>query len=153
MINRQELSNRIQYTNVLADSTRIDIENHCLKATEFDFHAVMIQPCWVKLAKDILSGTTIRIATSICYPMGGETLEMKVEMAKQVIQLDADEFDFEPNIKYLKSGMLDEFNREISEIVREAGDRPVKLVSEFGFLNEKEKNYVLLWANKLVLLT
>jgi len=118
MINRQELSNRIQYTNVLADSTRIDIENHCLKATEFDFHAVMIQPCWVKLAKDILSGTTIRIATSICYPMGGETLEMKVEMAKQVIQLDADEFDFEPNIKYLKSGMLDEFNREISEIVR-----------------------------------
>ena len=35
--------------------------------------------------------------------------------------------------------MLDEFSYEISAVVQQAEKRPVKLMSEFGFLNEEER--------------
>jgi len=134
-----ELAKKIQYTNVRADATYEEIKLHCEQAAEYGFHAVMLQPCWVSLARKILNGSGVRIATAICYPMGGETTAMKVAMVKQVIRLGVDEFDFQPNIGFLRSGMIREFVRELEAIVRAAGKRPVKCMSEFGFLNEQEK--------------
>jgi deoxyribose-phosphate aldolase len=108
----------------------------------------MLQPCWIPLAKDILAGTGVRIATAICYPMGGETLEMKLEMVRKVKKLAVDEFDFQPNIGFLKSGMIKEFFNEISSVVREAEQLQVKLMSEFGFLDDEEKKQCILLAEE-----
>jgi deoxyribose-phosphate aldolase len=138
-VQQTELAKKIQYTNVRADATRDEIIKHCEQAAKYSFHAVMIQPCWISLAREILNNTDVRIATAICYPMGGETTAMKIEMANKVLLLGADEFDFQPNIGFLRSSMIKEFYREIEAIVRAAGEHPVKCMSEFGFLNEQEK--------------
>ena len=144
MISKKDLAKKIQHTNVRADATLNMITRHCQQAADFGFHAVMLQPCWIRLARDILSGTGVRIATAICYPMGGETLEMKLEMVRQVKKLGADEFDFQPNIGFLKSGMIKEFCNEIVAIVKEAEHLPVKLMSEFTFLDNDEKKQCIL---------
>jgi hypothetical protein len=44
------------------------IKRHWQQAIDFGFNAVMLQPCWIRLALDILTGTDIRIAAAICYP-------------------------------------------------------------------------------------
>ena len=148
MITTSELAKKIQYTNVRADATRDEIVRHCELAAEFGFHAVMLQPCWVPLARELLKGSLVRIATAICYPMGGETTEMKTTMARMVMDLGADEFDFQPNIGYLKSGMFEEFSREIIKVVIHAGGRPVKLMSEFGFLTMEERRLCVILGEK-----
>jgi len=138
-VTREELIGRLQYTNVRADATRADIQAHCETAARYGFQAVMLQPCWVELARDILRGTAIHVATAICYPMGGETTAMKTALAREVVRLGADEFDFQPNIGMLRSGMHREFLEEIRAIVEAANGRSTKSMSEFGFLDEQQR--------------
>jgi deoxyribose-phosphate aldolase len=133
------LAKKLQYTIVRPDATCGDVRRHCETACEHGFHAVMLQPCWVGMAREILAGTGIRVATAIAYPMGGETPTMKVALAREAVRLGADEFDFQPNIGYLRSRMLGEFADEIRLIVEAADGRPVKSMSEFGFLTDEEK--------------
>jgi deoxyribose-phosphate aldolase len=64
---------------------------------------------------------------------------MKVALAREVVRLGADEFDFQPNIGVLRSGMVREFLAEVKEVVAAVEDRPVKSMSEFGYLNHKER--------------
>jgi len=133
------IASRIQYTNVQANATRADIVRHCEIALDYQFDAVMLQPCWISLSLDILEGSSIKTATAVAYPMGGETTRMKVQLAREVIQLGADEFDFQPNIGFLLSGMLQEFENEIRAVVHAAEGRSVKVMSEFGFLSREDQ--------------
>lgn len=134
-----QIARRLQYTNVEPNATRDDIRRHCETAAEYEFHAVMIQPCWVPMARDILRDTSVRVATAIAFPMGGETTEMKVALVNEVVRLGADEFDFQPNIGFLRSRMDAEFEDEIRQVVEAAAGRSVKSMSEFGLLNDEEK--------------
>jgi deoxyribose-phosphate aldolase len=136
---KETLACRLQYTNISASASREVIRRHCETAAEHGFHAVMIQPCWISLAREILRGTDVRVASAIAYPMGGETTTMKVAMAREIVAIGADEFDFQPNIGFLRSQMLREFVREIRLVVEAADGRPVKSMSEFGFLTEAQR--------------
>ena len=117
---RTELLGRLQYTNVRADATEAQIREHCETAARYGFQAVMLQPCWVKLARGLLHGTGVLVATAIAYPLGGETTGMKVGLAQQAVGLGADELDFQPNIGFLLSGMRREFSDEIRAVVSAA---------------------------------
>jgi deoxyribose-phosphate aldolase len=108
----------------------------------------MIQPCWILLAKDILAGTHVNVATAVAYPMGGETSEMKVSLIREVLRLGADEVDFQPNIGFLKSRMLDRFSQEIAAVVKAAEGRPTKSMSEFGLLTVEEQILCITLAEK-----
>lgn len=136
---QQTLAGRLQYTNIAANATQQMIEHHCETAAKYQFNAVMIQPCWIEIAREILRGTGVRVATAIAFPLGGETTKMKVSLAREVIAFGADEFDFQPNIGFLRSRMLREFTDEIRLIVEAAEGRPTKSMSEFGFLSEEER--------------
>lgn len=136
---RAELAGRLQFTNVKPEATLDEITAHCLTAARYGFQAVMIQPCWLGTARDILKGTAVKLATAIAYPMGGESTGMKVALAREAVTLGADEFDFLPNIGFLRSGMRKEFLEEIRAIVNAADGRPTKSMSEFGFLNDAER--------------
>lgn len=145
---RNDLIGCLQYTNVKPDASVGDIRTHCETAAHYGFQAVMLQPCWVTLARNILSGTNVRVATAIAYPMGGETTAMKVSLARQVVNLGADEFDFQPNIGFLRSGMLREFLEEIRAVVQAAEGKPTKSMSELGFLTEEESILALTLAEE-----
>ncbi|HKJ66783.1 MAG TPA: deoxyribose-phosphate aldolase [bacterium] len=138
-MNKSDLAKKIQYTNVRADATENEIRQHCKTAAEYGFQGVMLQPCWISLAKEVLGDTHLVVASALVYPMGGETTAMKVGLARHIIDLGADEFDFMPNIGFLKSGMVEAFQTEIRQVVDAADGRPVKSMSEFGFLTEEEK--------------
>ncbi len=138
-MDRTELLSKLQYTNVRADATREDILRHCETAARYGFQAVMLQACWIALARDILRGTAVRVATAVAYPMGGETTAMKVALVREIVRLGADEFDFQPNIGWLRSGMLEDFEEEIRQIVAAGEGRPAKAMCEFGFLREEQQ--------------
>jgi deoxyribose-phosphate aldolase len=108
-------------------------------AAECSFHAVMLQPCWVPLAKDMLRGTAVRVASAIAYPLGGETTAMKVHLARELVRINVDKVRFQANVGFLRSDMDTEFATEIRAIVEAADGRSVKSMSEFGLLSEEQQ--------------
>ena len=136
---REELASRLQFTLVRANATAAEVRRHCESAARAGVQGVMIQPCWIGLAREILAGSGGKGASAAAYPMGGETADMKAALVREIVRLGAEEIDFQPNIGFLRSGMLDEFAAEISLVVAAAEGRPVKSMSEFGFLNEDER--------------
>ena len=133
-ITRAQLAKRIQYTLVSPDATRDDIVRHVELCAAYEVDATMVGPCWVPLAREILRGTGVKVATAIAFPMGSDSVWSKVAQASDVLALGADELDFMPNIGFLLSGMYDEFRDEIAQVVRAAEGRPVKAMLEFGLL-------------------
>lgn len=133
---KTQVAQAIQYTNVNPDLTRDGLIAHVETCARYGFDAAMVGPCWVGLAKEILAGTSIKVASTLNFPMANDTLPMKLAALKELAAAGADEFDFPPNPGYLLGGMEDEYAREMREIVQAAHDEGmvVKAMLEFGFL-------------------
>lgn len=138
---RQQVAAAIQYTNVNPDLTRAGLLEHLETCAKYRFDAAMIAPCWVPLAKEVLAGTGVRVATTLNFPMANDTLGMKLAALRELAAAGADEFDFPPNPGYLIGGDEAEYAREMREIVTLAHDHGlvVKAMLEFGFLNQEQK--------------
>jgi deoxyribose-phosphate aldolase len=137
-LSKTEMAGRIQYTQVKPQTTRDDIIKHIETCGEYKFDAAMVQMCWVPLAKDILAGTGVEVATAIGLPMGGESLHAKIALMRECFALGADTVDYEPNMGYFCSGMFDEWAEEGAALVRAADGREIKAMIEFGFLPTEE---------------
>lgn len=137
-LSNEELAGYIQYTNVRPEATRDDIIKHLETCARYKFNAAMVQMCWVPLAKDVLRGTGVKVATCIGLPMGGESLHAKIMLIRECCALGADEVDYEPNMGLYLSGLYDEFREEAAAIVRAGDGRPIKCMLEFGFLKTEE---------------
>lgn len=130
----------IQYTNVSPDLTRDGLLAHLEQSAHYGFDAAMVGPCWVPLAKDVLAGTGVRVASTLNFPMANDTLAMKLAALRELAAAGADEFDFPPNPGYLLGGMEAEYRHELDEIVSAAHAEGlvVKAMLEFGFLPTAE---------------
>jgi len=137
---RRQIAKAIQYTNVNPDLTREGLIAHARRCAEFGFHAAMIGPCWVALAKEILHGTGVRVATTLNFPIANDTLPMKIAALRELAKTGADEFDFPPNPGLLLGGEDGAYHQELSEIVRVAHGEGlmVKAMLEFGYITTPE---------------
>lgn len=133
-----QLAKRIQYTLVAPDATRDDIVRHLERCAAYGVDAAMIAPCWVPLARDVLRGSGVKVATAISFPMGNDGVWSKVMQIREALALGADQVDFQPNIGFLLSGMAEEFRDEMAQIVRAADGHVVKAMLEFGLLPTTE---------------
>ncbi|TCL06760.1 deoxyribose-phosphate aldolase [Sodalis ligni] len=135
----KQVAKAIQFTNVNADLTRDLLLAHLDACMEFQFDAAMIAPCWVSLAKDVLKGSGVRVATTVNFPQANDTTAMKVAVVRELAKEGADEFDFPPNPGFLLSGMEDAYFNELKEVTHIAHDlgMKVKAMLEFGFITEE----------------
>lgn len=137
---RESIASHIQYTNVNADLTRDGLLEHLSACLRYRFQAAMIPPCWVPLAKQMLAGTGIRIATTVNFPQATDSTAMKVAVARLVAKDGADEFDFPPTPAYLLSSMEQEYFNDVAAVCKAAHDDGlvVKAMLEFGYLPSVE---------------
>jgi deoxyribose-phosphate aldolase len=138
---RAQVAGAIQYTNVSPDLTREGVVAHLETCARYGFHAAMIGPCWVPLAVDVLSGTGVRIASTLNFPQANDTLAMKLAALCELARAGAQEFDFPPNPGYLVGGMEAEYAQELREIadLAHAEGLVAKAMLEFGFLDQDQK--------------
>lgn len=136
----KQVAQAIQYTNVNPDLTRADLVKHVETCVEYGFDAAMIAPYWVSLAKDVLAGTGVRVASTLNFPMANDTLTMRLAALRALVAEGVDEFDFPPHPGLLLGGDEDQYARDISEIVAVAHAEGVKVKAmlEFGFLDTDE---------------
>jgi deoxyribose-phosphate aldolase len=133
------IASHIQNTLIAPNVTRTEVLGHLQACGEHGFHAAMIPMCWVPLAREVLTGSGVRVATFICIGLGHESVHAKVALTRECWALGADEIDYEPNMSFLASGMHAEFAREAELLVEAAEGRPLKAMLELGYLAERQQ--------------
>ncbi|MEK3853092.1 deoxyribose-phosphate aldolase [Cytobacillus sp. FSL H8-0458] len=130
----------IDHTLLKADATKDQIEKICAEAKEYNFASVCVNPTWVKLSSDLLSGTEVKVCTVIGFPLGASTLETKAFETKNAIDNGATEVDMVINIGALKGGDNELVERDIRAVVDAAkGKALTKVIIETCLLTEEEK--------------
>lgn len=101
---KEELAGYIDHTILKSTAVRGDIEKLCAEAVEHGFYCVCVQPRWVSVAADILSGTPVKIDSIAGFPFGAEMPKIKAIQAKEVIMAGADEVDMVADLAAIIEG-------------------------------------------------
>jgi len=130
-----EIAKFIDHTNLKADAIPEDIRKICREAKAYGFRAVCINPRWVKLAKEELKDTEVKVAVVIDWPVGASSTEERVFAAKLAKEEGADELDLVMDIGNFKAGNYETVLEDFKKI---AGVLPTKVIIETGFLTNEE---------------
>ena len=131
-----EISKYIDHTNLKPTATELDIKKLCAEAKQYNFYSVCVNPCWVKLAKNELKNSSVKIACVIGFPLGTNSSQIKKQEAFEAVKNGAEELDMVINQGLLK---MQKYNEVLSDInaVCEAGV-PVKVIIETSNLTLDE---------------
>jgi len=136
---KKDLAKYFDHTNLKPFATKADIEKLCNEAKKYGFFSVCVNPSYVRLAKKLLKGSDVKVCTVVGFPLGATTTETKVFETKQAIKNGADEIDMVINIGALKDKDYCLVEEDISEVVKAAKNKPVKVIIECCYLTDKEK--------------
>ncbi len=130
----------IDHTILKATTVVDDINKLCAEALQYKFAAVCVPPPFVNTAKNILQGSNVHIATVIGFPFGYSATAAKLKEVEQAIEDGADELDVVINIPAVKSGLWNEVNAEMKQLIATAHDngKLVKVIIESGILTDQE---------------
>ncbi|WP_069098406.1 deoxyribose-phosphate aldolase [Mesomycoplasma ovipneumoniae] len=128
----------IDHTILKAQTTSQDIKNLIAEAKKYNFGAICIAPTWVKLAKQELKDTDIKIVTVIGFPLGNQVSAVKQKEANLAIMHGADEIDMVMNIGKFKEKEFDFVINEINQIKKEIGTKILKVIVETALLSANE---------------
>lgn len=137
-----QLADKIEQTLLKPEATVKDIMKLCDDAKRYNFYAVCVQPCYVRLAKHLLSGSTVKVVTVVGFPLGLNMSAVKAYEAKLAVEAHADEIDMVMNVAAFKTGDYVAVTNDIKAVVEAAKPAPVKVIVEACRLTEREKRSV-----------
>jgi deoxyribose-phosphate aldolase len=113
----------------------------CLLAKKYSVAAVCIKPYAVRLAREILSGTSVAVCTVVGFPHGGSTTEVKVKETEKACDDGATEIDFVVNIGKVLSRDWNYVSSEVKTLNDTAKERGaiVKVIFENDYLTDEFK--------------
>jgi deoxyribose-phosphate aldolase len=132
------MNSNIDHTNLKPFSTKYNIIELCNEAIEHNFASVCVNPCYVSLASEILSGSNVAVCTVIGFPLGANTTETKVFEAKNAVENGADEIDMVINIGALKNKDYKYIKDEIESIRDAIEGKILKVIIETCYLDNDE---------------
>jgi deoxyribose-phosphate aldolase len=141
-----EIAKLIDHTLLKPDATELDIRNLCEEAKVFGFFTVCVHPFFIPTARDMLSGSDVKITTVIGFPLGMTLSRVKIFEAIEADMLGADELDIVVNIGECKANNWGSVKREISDLVAATPDVIHKVIIETYYLTDDEKRAVSIAA-------
>ena len=130
---------------VRPNATRDEVLQFAETAVRLGTATLTVQPHYIRLAASALAGSGVLLGTTVGFPHGNETPDMKEYQAKAVLDLGAQEIDMVMNIPALKNGEQDVFMEDIQGVVRAADGATVKVITENCFLTQEEKRRACQW--------
>ncbi len=136
-----KIAGAIDHTILRPDASRDDILKVCQEARKYSFASVCINPCWVPLVVQQLSGSPVKVCTVIGFPLGATFTEIKRAEAEAAVRVGAQEIDMVINIGALKSGDQETVKLDIQAVVEAShqGGAIVKVIIETALLTDNEK--------------
>src|ERR1043166_7492696 len=148
---KSDFGRYIDHTLLRPIGTTTDIRKLCTEAIKYGMAAVCIFPSYVPMARDLLKGSRVRIATVIAFPFGVTFTEIKEAEMRASAARGADEMDFVINIAALKSGDEKAIEQEMEYLTTKARTIGVrtKFIIETAYLTDDEKLRVCKAANRV----
>ena len=145
---KEELAAKIDHTFLKAAGEPDAVRKLCREAVEYRFACAMVNPCEVKLAAELLSGSGVRVGTVVGFPLGANIGEVKAFEAEKAVRDGARDVDFVVNVRRLKDAVGDDAVR--AELLCElemcngqakrcAEGVVTKLILECCYLTDEEK--------------
>jgi deoxyribose-phosphate aldolase len=131
----------IDHTLLKPEATAADIRKVCAEARHYSFASVCVNPYWVRLVADELTGSPVKVCSVVGFPLGASATEIKVAETAAAIRDGANEIDMVLNIGELRAGNHDAVRRDIQAVVEAAhsGGAIVKVILETALLNDEQK--------------
>ena len=135
------LNKYFDHTILKADTLPSQVEALCQEALEYDFYSVCVNTCNVAQCARLLSGSQVKIAAVVGFPLGACTTATKAFETEEACKAGAEEIDMVINIGALKSGNCDFVLQDIRAVVEAAAkyDAIVKVIIETCLLTDEEK--------------
>lgn len=137
LLKENKISKLIDNTLLRNNANKKEIEDFICESLKYNFYSVCLNPCWVKKAKELIQDK-MEITTVVGFPLGSNTIKVKLLETEESINSGATEIDMVINIGLFKSKKYKEVEDEISKIKRICGNLILKVIIESSFLNEDE---------------
>lgn len=138
-----EYAKYCDHTVLRAYTTREKVKEFCKEAIEYGAAAVCVNPVHVSLVHNELSGSDVRTATVIGFPLGANKTSVKAMEAAEAVRDGADEVDMVINIGALREGDTEFFYNDVKAVVdaskKENASAIVKVIIETCYLTDEEK--------------
>lgn len=137
----ENLNKYVEHTLLKQDARKADLIKLFEEAKEYKFLGVCINPCYVKLAKENLKDTDVKVVTVIGFPLGANTTETNIFETIQAVKDGADEIDMVINVTKVKDRETDFLVEEIKLIKSACGGKNLKVIIETDLLTKDEIKY------------
>ena len=134
----ENLNKHIEHTLLKQDATKEDLIKLFNEAKEHEFLGVCINPAYVKLAKENLKGSNVKIVTVIGFPLGANRSDVKAFEATKAIEDGADEIDMVINVTAIKNKDYAFATDDIRTVKEACKDKPLKVILETDLLEKDE---------------
>lgn len=134
----ENLNNYIEHTLLKQDATNEEFEKLFAEAKENKFLGVCINPAYIKMAKEALEGTDVKVVTVIGFPLGANKTEVKAFEASCALADGADEVDMVINVSALKDKNYDYVREDIKAVKIASKDSALKVILETDLLTKEE---------------
>lgn len=143
------LARMIDHTALKPETTEKQIRELCEEARKYCFASVCINPCYVRLASELLAGSPVAVCTVIGFPLGASASQVKALESEIAIREGATEVDMVLNVGMLKSGhhaYVEDDIRAVVDAARAAATSRTsrhkivtKVILETALLTDEEK--------------
>jgi len=135
----KDVAGFIDHTLLKPDATEDQFRRLCEEARRYSFASVCVNPSWVKLCRQLLTGSRVKVCTVVGFPLGATSSEAKAAETHQAIVDGAEEIDMVINVGALKAGQHSKVLEDVRAVVRAAQGKTVKVILETGLLTDVEK--------------
>ena len=134
----ENLNKHIEHTLLKQDAKYEDFIKLFDEAKKYNFLGVCVNPLYVKLAKEQLAGSNVKIVTVVGFPLGANKSQVKAYETQQAIEDGADEIDMVINVTALKNKDYEFVKKDIETVKAFCQDKPLKVILETDLLDKDE---------------
>ena len=140
-LSERDIAKTIDHSLLKPELDDAAIEAGCLLAATYDVASVCCRPADIARAASLLRATDVKVGSTVGFPHGNHTTEVKVAETRRAIADGAAEIDMVLRIGALKSGRDAEVDADIRAVVdvAHAAGAIVKVIFENAYLTDDEK--------------
>lgn len=137
-----QLAQVIDHTLVRPDATLDDLAAACKAAGKYGFACVVVNSCHVARARELLSGSLVKVCSVVGFPHGANTTTVKIVEAMEAMKNGASELDIVMNLGMVKSEQFDFVEIDLKNVIAMTPQKIHKVIIESGSLTPDEISHV-----------
>jgi len=137
----REFASLVDHTLLKPEAMPEDVLRLCDEGARWGFAAVVVNPCYVRLAAERLRKTGLRVASVAGFPLGASRPDVKRREAERALEDSASEVDMVLAIGRLRAGDLAAVEEDIRGVAEACRKRRalLKVILECALLTDEQK--------------